>query len=176
MLAVLVPAALGSAVAWSAGCGYALAGRGSFLPADVKVVAILPFVNQTPYNGIDQVITRKVREEFIGRGKFKILNEAPGADALLNGTILAISTVPAGVTDQQLASRYRVTMVLKVTFTKALTNEVIWANDQQTFTGEYEIPSVNVQAATFVDQAPNTIDRIASDAARSTVTAIVEAF
>ena len=33
----------------SSGCGYALAGRGSFLPTDIRVVAIPQLMNRTTF-------------------------------------------------------------------------------------------------------------------------------
>ena len=49
-------------------CGYALAGRGSFLPDYIKTLGIPMFGNTTPYQSIEQVFTQKVREEFQSRG------------------------------------------------------------------------------------------------------------
>lgn len=162
-----------------AGCGYALAGRGTFLPAHIKAVAILPFTNQTPIVTIDQIMTRKVSEEFNGRGKFRIVPDAAGADALLTGAILSINRVDAGRTDQGLASRYRLTLTMKVTFTDAKSNEVIWSNDALQFSGEYDLTvrgTGQFEASTLVDQSPQAVDRMTTDAARTVVTAIVEAF
>src|SRR5690348_14230204 len=48
----------------AASCGYALAGRGSFLPAYIKTLGIPLFENATPYQTIEQLFTNKVRLEF----------------------------------------------------------------------------------------------------------------
>ena len=69
----------------AAGCGYALAGRGSFLPAYITVIGIPQFTNATPYEVIDQVFTERVRSEFIGRGKYRVLPQSTGVDAVLSG-------------------------------------------------------------------------------------------
>src|SRR3954463_7374043 len=90
----------------SAGCGYALAGRGSFLPTDIRVVAIPPLVNRTTFFDVEQILTEKVRNEFIGRGKYKIVTDPAGADAVLNAEITSITLQPVGLTSTQLASRY----------------------------------------------------------------------
>ena len=65
-------------------------GRGSFLPAYIQTIGIPQFVNTTPYYELEQVFTERVRTEFINRGKYKVLPERRGVDALLNGEILAI--------------------------------------------------------------------------------------
>ena len=61
----------------SSSCGYALAGRGSFLPAYIQTIGIPQFVNTTPVYQIEQVFTERVRTEFINRGKYKVLPTAP---------------------------------------------------------------------------------------------------
>src|SRR5476649_2994229 len=73
------------------GCGYALAGRGSFLPAYIKTIGVPTFVNRTVVFNLETMLTQKVRSEFIGRGKYQILPEANGVDALLSGEITARS-------------------------------------------------------------------------------------
>ena len=43
------------------GCGYALAGLGSFLPYYIRVVAIPEFQNRSTFSQVEQVLTQKVR-------------------------------------------------------------------------------------------------------------------
>jgi outer membrane lipopolysaccharide assembly protein LptE/RlpB len=163
----------------SSGCGYALAGRGSFLPAEIRTVGIPQLQNQSTFFNVEQVLTDKLRTEFIGRGKFSVVPDTAGADAVLTGTVTNISVQPVGFTDQQLASRYLFVMTMKVEFTEAGTSRVLWSNDSLVFRETYEL-SVRgtnaVEGATFLDQERSSFDRIASDVARSVVTSIVEAF
>jgi hypothetical protein len=161
------------------GCGYALAGRGSFLPDYIRVVGIPQFENRSSFSQVEQILTDKVRTEFIGRGKYTVIPEAAGSDAVLSGEVLALSVQPVGFTEQQLASRYLLTWTMKVAFTDARTNEVLWSNDALTFRGEYELSTrgnTAIEGAAFVDQERSSVDRIASDVARSVVTSILEAF
>jgi hypothetical protein len=161
------------------GCGYSLAGRGSFLPAYIQTVGIPQLVNRTTFFDVEQILTEKVRAEFIGRGKYRILPDAPGTDAVLSGEVLGIYVQPVGLTDTQLASRYMFTLTMKVAFTDARTNKVLWSNDALTFREEYELATrgnVTLEGAAFLDQERAAFDRIASDVARTVVTAILEAF
>lgn len=173
-----VLAALAAALL-SLDCGYALAGRGSFLPAEIRVVGIPQLQNQSTFFNVEQVLTEKLRTEFIGRGKFTVVPDASGADAVLNGTVTGISVQPVGFTDQQLASRYQFTMTMRVEFTESSTGRVLWQNDALVFRETYDLTlrgADAVNGATFLDQERSSFDRIASDVARSVVTAIVEAF
>ena len=162
------------------GCGYALAGRGSFLPTDIRVVGIPQLVNRTTYFDVEQILTQKIRNEFIGRGKYRVVPEATGADAVLNAEITSITLSPVAFTATQLASRYQFVLTMKVDFVDNRVNKSLWANDAYSFTGEYDLTSgtgdSTINAATFVDQQLSSFDRIANDIARTVVTAIVEAF
>jgi len=163
----------------ASGCGYALAGRGSFLPTDIRVVGIPQLMNRTTFFDVEQILTEKVRNEFIGRGKYQVLTETPGADAVLSGAVTSIFVQPAALTDLQQASRYLFTLTMTVQFTDARTNEVIWSNDSLTFRGEYDLGTVDttvLQGAAFLDQERTSFDRISTDIARTVVTAILEAF
>ena len=101
----------------SSSCGYALAGRGSFLPTDIRVVAIPQLMNRTTFFDVEQILTEKIRNEFIGRGKYRVVPDAGGADAVLNAEITSITLSPVGLTNTQLASRYQFTINMRVEFT-----------------------------------------------------------
>jgi outer membrane lipopolysaccharide assembly protein LptE/RlpB len=163
----------------SSGCGYALAGRGSFLPAYIRVVGIPPLENRTTVSQVEQVLTEKVRTEFIGRGKYTVVPTATGAHAVLSASITSITLQPVGFTEQQLGSRYLFTLTMRVEFTDATTNEVLWSNDSLTFRDEYDLStrgSTALDGAVLLDQERTAFERISTDVARTVVSAILEAF
>jgi hypothetical protein len=177
MLRVSVALWLVAALA-SAGCGYALAGRGSFLPDYIRTIGIPPLANSTTFQ-VDQALTEKIRTEFIGRGKYTVEPTESGAQAVLTGAITSVTVQPVGFTEQQLASRYQFILTMRVQFTDATTNEVLWSNDALTFRNEYDLLSRSgtaLEGATFSDVERTSIDRISTDVARTVVTAILEAF
>ena len=159
-------------------CGYALAGRGSFLPSYIQTIGIPQFQNTTPYYEVEQVFTQNVRTEFINRGKYKILPDQTGVDAVLLGQILGITITPASFTDQQQASRYVINVSAKIDFRDLKTNKSIWSNPQWLFRDEYEA-SAAVDALdpnAFFSQDVNALDRVSSEFAKAVVSAILEAF
>jgi hypothetical protein len=163
----------------ASGCGYALAGRGSFLPMDIQVVGVPPLVNNSTFFQVEQILTEKIRTEFIGRGRYRVIPVPEGADAVVTGTVTSISVQPIGFTDQQLASRYQFSVTMNVEFTDARTNQVLWSNRSLTFREEYELSTrsnVALEGGTFLSQERSSFDRIADDVARTVVTAILEAF
>ena len=171
---------LSLAVAYAtSGCGYALAGRGTFLPASIRVVAIPQLVNNTTFFQVEQILTEKIRTEFIGRGRYTVIAVPEAADASVTGTVTSISVQPVGFTEQQLASRYLFTLTMNVAFTDARTNEVLWSNSSLIFREEYELSTRSntaLEGADFLSQERSSFDRIADDIARTVTTAILEAF
>src|SRR6266542_6801608 len=112
----------------TSGCGYALAGRGSFLPDYIKTIGIPTFTNRTTVFNLETMLTQKVRGEFIGRGKYQILPQNTGVDALLTGEVSAVSIVPSSFNASQLASRYTVTMTARIELRDMRENKVLWEN------------------------------------------------
>ena len=163
----------------SSGCGYALAGRGAFLPDYIRIIGIPPIENRSTYQQVELVLTEKIRTEFIGRGKYTVVPDASGSDAVLTGEITGISAQPVGFNESQLASRYLFTMTMKIQLTDTRTNMVLWSNDALTFREESDLTArgaTTLAGADFIDQERSSFDRIANDVARTVVTAILEAF
>ena len=172
VMAVAVTCMLGGA------CGYSLAGRGSFLPDYIEAIGIPVFSNSTPFFEVEQLLTREVRSEFIGRGRYRVVPETTGVDAVLEGTINSIQVTPASFTDQQQASRYVFALRASLSFRDLKTAEVLWANQNLVFTEEYEVATGGgaLDASAFFGQESNAVERLAGDFAKTVVSAILEAF
>jgi len=164
-------------VLWSS-CGYSLAGRGSFLPAYIRTMGIPTFANRTVVFNLETMVTQKVRSEFIGRGKYQILPEATGVDALLTGEVTAVSIQPASFSSQQLASRYAITMSARIELRDLRENKVLWENPSVTFRQEYDATGGRtvLDPAAFFQQDTNALERMSTEFARTIVSAILEAF
>jgi hypothetical protein len=163
----------------AASCGYALAGRGSFLPDYIRTLGIPMFGNVTPNPTIEQALTQKVREEFQASGRYTVIPSENGADGIVRGEIQSVSTSPVGLNDAQLASRYRFTVVVKVAFEDVKEQKILWENAALSFSEEYDLgtPQTGGQDfAAFAGSNRAAFDRMATDFARSMVSAIREAF
>jgi hypothetical protein len=162
----------------AASCGYALAGRGSFLPAYIKTLGIPMFGNATPYQTVEQVFTQKVRLEFQSSRRYTVVPTDQGVDGVVRGEIQSISLQPVGVNDQQLASRARVTVMVKVKFDDVKESKTLWENPALSFSDEYELanPSAGQDVSAFVGNDRIAMDRLSTDFARTVVSAILEAF
>ena len=176
-------AAMLAAAAVSTGCGYSLAGRGNFLPDYIRTIGIPTFQNQTSYFALAEQVTDKVRAEFIGRGNYKIVPEAAGADAVLIGAITNVSIVPASISPEQQASRYTITVTANVELRDVAKDTVLWTNPSLTVREEYDAtssvssgPSEFVDPSTFFNQETNAVERVSTEFSRTVVSAILEAF
>lgn len=161
-----------------AGCGYALSGRGSFLPADIKVIYVPLFKNNTNLFEFERRVTDKVRSELIGRGRYKVDTKAEGADAILAGEITSFSLAPVAANEARLATRYVLTLTASIEFRQLKDNKVLWSNPSMQFREEYDVTTTAqaTDAAAFLGQDVNALDRLATEFARSIVAAILEAF
>ena len=163
----------------AAGCGYTLAGRGSFLPGYIRTIGIPMFENNTSAFEVEQLVTQEVRQEFIGRGRYRVVPETDGADAVLDGSIYSVQIAPASFNADQQASRYVFTVTASIAFTDLTTDEVLWRNPALVFSDEYDVASGggDVQSvSSFFGQRSNAVERIAEDFAETVVSAILEAF
>jgi len=167
----------------SNGCGYALAGRGNFLPAYIQTIGIPNFENHTSLFQIAQLVTDKVRTEFIGRGNYKIVPEATGADAILVGAITNVSILPTNFSPDQQASKYTITVTANIQLRDVEKDTVLWSNPAISIREEYDAtsaisndPTLPVDPTAFFTQESNALERISSEFSRSVVSAILEAF
>ena len=160
-------------------CGYALAGRGSFLPDYIRVLGIPMFGNATPFQLVEQVFTQKVRQEFQSSRRYTVVPTDEGADGIVRGEITSISVTPVSLTDAQLASRLRVTVIVKIAFEDVKAQKVLWENPALSFSDEYELANrgtAGADVSAFIGNERLAMERLSEDFARSVVSAILEAF
>ena len=166
----------GAGALLSAGCGYALVGRGTVVDPSIKRIGVPLFRDTTGKPNLDQRITRSVVEELLKRGRFDVVQERAGVDALVDGEILRYEASPIGFSGAEgtttQASRYGITVVARVRYAKVGAVEPIWSSENFSFRDEYDVGD----AASFFDREDQAIERLASSFARSLVAAMLEAF
>jgi hypothetical protein len=162
----------------TASCGYALSGRGSFLPDYIKTLGIPMFGNVTPFQAVEQVFTQKVRLEFQSSRRYTVVPSDEGVDGIVRGQVESISLAAVNVNAAQLASRTRVTVVVKVKFEDVKAQKTLWENPSLMFSDEYELanPSIGQDVSAFINNDRVAFDRLSTDFAKSVVSAILEAF
>jgi hypothetical protein len=163
------------------GCGYALVGHGVSVDPSIKRIGVPLFKDTTGKPGLDQKVTAKVVEELLKRGRFDVVQQSEGVDALVEGEVRAYQVTPvsfSGVAGdltqtQTQATRYAIRVIAAVKYTKVGEKEPIWQNDTFSFSDEYDITG---DPNTFFDREDQSIDRLLQNFARNLVAAMLEAF
>jgi outer membrane lipopolysaccharide assembly protein LptE/RlpB len=153
--------------------GYHVAGTRSQLPADVKILAIPSFQNQTHTYHVETGLTSAVIREFNTRTHYRVVQSEADADAVLHGSVVSAEVAPVAydsVTGR--ASTGLVTLIVKVTLT-ARDGRVLYSNSNYVFRDQYQIS--NELVSFFEEQGP-AMDRLSRDFSRTLVSNILEAF
>lgn len=155
------------------GCGYALVGRGSNLPAEVRRVQLVPLENGTSRSEVDQILTRALASELVNRHRFEVLSSPEGADAVLSGKVGNFALNPVTFDDQGRATQYEITVVVSVKFKQVATDKLLYQNDSYQFKSSYEVQASGLG---YQDRETAAIDSTAKDFAESLVTDLLEGF
>ena len=154
------------------GCGYHLAGTGSSLPDHIQTIGLPIFTNNTQGYQVEQKITDRIQTVLIQRGKYKVVPETEGVDALLKGTLNSVTLAPVTFDSDGIATDYSVIITAKVTFTDQIDKKILFQNPSFVFRGQYSINQNEI----YFDKQSAALDEIAQDFAESVVSAILEGF
>ena len=159
------------------GCGYSLEGRGITTDPSIKRIGVPLFEDLTGRSDLDSKVTAAVMNELLKRGRFTVVKEATGVDAIVDGEILAFDVVPINFTDSGQfteATRYAITLSADVTYRKVGQREPIWSNERFSHRDEYDLDDNASQ--NFFDREQQSMERLAESFARRLVAAMLEAF
>ena len=157
----------------ASGCGYSLVGRGSTLPATVRVIRFQTLANTTSRVGVEQRVSSEIARELATRGRFEVRADAREADAELSGAVTQFDLYAVAYDGEGRAKEYQVAITARLAL-KALPDEkVLWENPAYTFRENYTLPA---SAASYVDRENEAIDRVAERFAASLVSSVLEGF
>lgn len=157
-----------------AGCGYHIAGKADLMPKNIKTIAVPAFANGTPRYKLARLLPAGITQEFISRTKYNIVADPNQADAILKGTLANFVVFPV-LSDPATgrATGAEIVVTLQVTLTERATGKVLFSRPSLEFRERYEI---STDPQTYFDESGTAIERVARDAARTVVTAILENF
>jgi outer membrane lipopolysaccharide assembly protein LptE/RlpB len=171
---LLLRAARGALLALTA-CGYGLVGSANkLLPPTVKTISVPAFVNKTTRVELEQRVTQAVADEFVSRGRLRLVSVPKDADVILRGSIDSFGIFPIAFNQQGRATQYQISITANIELLDHRADDkVLWKNDQYRFTENYQ---VNVEATDAFDQETRAIREIAVRFAESLVTNLLEGF
>lgn len=155
------------------GCGYALVGRGSNVPEDVKEVYLQPLENRTQRSQVEQFLTRSIADELVTRQRFAVVGSADAADAVISGAVVGFATTPVAFDGTGRATEYEIAITAQISFKRVGSDQVIWSNDRYTFRESYPI---DPSEAGFFDREDEAIEEAAERFAETMVSDLLEGF
>lgn len=174
MKRTLLSGALAALVLSLSGCGYALVGRGSNIPEDVKSVYLRALENRTQRSQVEQSLTRAIADELVTRQRFAVVGSEAEANAEIQGAVTGFGVTPVTFDQTGRATEYELAITAQITFKRVGTEgKVIWKSDRYTFRENYPLDPT---AANFVDLENETIDKASKRFAQTLVTDLLEGF
>jgi hypothetical protein len=137
------------------GCGYALVGRSSTLPEDVRSIYVETLKNTTGRAQVDQIVSSPAE-----------------ADAILSGTVVSYRVSPVAFLDGR-ARQYQVQLGARMEFVRTDNDEVIWRQDNYLFRDTYE---AEISETTFISQEDAKLEDTARQFAETVVIDLLEGF
>ena len=156
-----------------AGCGYRLAGTGTFLPKNIKTIAVAPFENRTGRPEIEVRTTEAVARELTRHGGYKIVTDKAQADAYLEGAVTDFRTTPVQFNAEGRATRLETAVVLRASLRDLASGEILWSQANLLFRDQYDVQQ---QEANYFDLETTALDSLARGAAETLVNSITEGF
>jgi outer membrane lipopolysaccharide assembly protein LptE/RlpB len=159
---------------WATGCGYTLVGSGNTLDPKIHTIEVPAFVNKTTRVELEQRVTQAVADEFVSRGRLRLVTAVGDADAILRGSIDSFGIFPIAFNQQGRATQYQISITAKIELLDHRNEDkVLWKNDQYRFTENYQI---DINSTDAFDQETRAITEIAQRFAESLVTNLLEGF
>ena len=169
-----VPAIVLLAIAALAlGCGYKLAGTGTFLPPNIKTIAVAPFENRTNRSEVEVRVTEAVARELSRHGSIKVVSDKAVADAYLEGVVTDFHTSPVQLNSEGRATRLESTVVLRASIRDLASGEILWSQANLLFRDQYDVQQQQVD---YFDLETLALDALARGAAQTLVNSVTEGF
>ena len=155
-------------------CGYHAGGKADLIPKDVQTIAIPAFSTITSRYKLVDSLPQAIATEFLTRTRFKIVNDASRADAVLHGSILSANAYPNVSNPNTGASiSVRIVVVMAVRLVENRTGKVLFSRPYFSDRQDYEAA---VDPHQLFDESGPAFDRLNREVAHDVVSAVVENF
>jgi outer membrane lipopolysaccharide assembly protein LptE/RlpB len=170
----LLSGALGTLILALSGCGYALVGRGSNIPSDIRSVYLQPLENRTQRSQVEQALTRAVADELVTRQRFAVVGSEAEATAEILGAVTGFGVTPVTFDQEGRATEYEIAITAQITFKRVgQEGAVLWKSDRYTFRENYP---VDPSSAEYFDREDQAIEVASKRFAETLVTNLLEGF
>ena len=130
-------------------CGYAFAPQGEYIDKKIHKIYVEQFGNRTSYADVENYVRTAFIDEFILTQRFKVVESAESADAIIRGSVLHLTTSPLSYRRSTIVAEERARMTLELTFREKESGKDIWKTSGISLTSDYPVQGdVNLQPAT----------------------------
>jgi len=143
-------------------------------PLNIKTIAVPAFTTNQARPKMARLLATNIAQELLSRTKYDIIADPNQADAVLKGTLsnfVVYQTISDPTTGR--ATGAQIIVTLQITLTDRATGKVLFSRSPLEFRERYEI---STDPQTYFDESGTAVERVARDAARTVVTAILENF
>lgn len=155
------------------GCGYHMGAQAVAIPKSIHTIAVPAFANVTTRYQLARLLPEDVTRELISRARYQIVSDPNTADAVLRGSLVNFAAFGTTVAPTGQATGVEVIVNVQFSLTDRATGKVLVHRDSYEIRERYQV-STNPQ--TYFDESGTAMQRVSRDAARSIVSAILEAF
>ena len=113
--------------------------RERYIDNRIQKVYVEPFDNKTAQAEIENYVRTAFINQFIQNSRFKIVESAEAADAIVKGKILNLNTSPLSYGSNYLVAEERATIILELTFQENESGKIIWSSKNITGTVDYAL-------------------------------------
>ena len=156
------------------GCGYHTGGKGDLVPKNIQTIAVVPFHNLSTRYRLSDAVQQAISREFIARTRFQIVRNRDEADAILDGSINRVVSVPM-VFDPASgkATIVLISVTMQLVLTERTTGKVLYQRPPFEIHNNYEIA---LNGSQYFDESSLALQRLSADLARQVVSGIMENF
>ena len=153
------------------GCGYGFAPQGEHIDKRIVKIYVAPFVNKTAEAEAENILRAAFIDQILQSSRFKSALTLEQADAVINGTVISITTGVLSYRNNILAAEERMTITLEASLREKDSGKTIWSSQNVAGTSDYKLQdSVNPKPARqqalaklAKDTAENTFNLMMSD-------------
>jgi hypothetical protein len=108
------------------GCGYHFAGEQVGLPEDIHSLSVGTLVNRSREHGLEKTLAFALEREIHERGRFRMIEDPGGGDAVLSGAIREVRVQPVAFDSNDIAVQYEIDITMDFTLIRKDDGRVLW--------------------------------------------------
>ena len=140
----------------TAGCGYRFSPGGDWIDSGIRTIFVDNIANSTAEPFVEIYLRNGFEDQFRKSPRFRLADSRESADAVLKGTITALSTSYVAYDRYDKATESRAVMVVSLTFEERKTNKKLWSVSNFTGNESYRVDQANPNTTSINKQAALT--------------------